>query len=195
MIPGRQVRFDASTSRARGFTLIEILVVIVIIGIITAGVVLAVSVTGQDRQLEDESERLMALMNYAREQAELQTRELGLLLTDHSYQFLAFDPRRGMWAEVQEDDALRLRKLPQDLRVRLVVEAREVILNKPRPQDEQKRQPHLMIFSNGDLTEFELTLEREGTDRKLILVTDDQGNITTPEGREAAREKAKRKPT
>ena len=53
----------------------------------------------------------------------------------------------------------------------------------------------LRAYFAGDLTEFEVTLERQGTDRKLTLVTDEQGNVTTPEGREQAREKARGKKT
>jgi general secretion pathway protein H len=177
--------------RSRGFTLVEILVVVVIIGVVCAGAILAVGVVGQDRELETETERLAGLLNYAREQAELQTREIGLECTNDSYQFLAFDPRRGMWVNLEEDDALRARNLPEGLRLRLVIEAREVVLNKPKEKDEAKRQPHLMLFSNGDLTSFELTLEREGTDKKLTLMADDQGRIRVPEDPKAARQAAK----
>ena len=99
----------------RGFTLVEILVVLLIIGVISAAVLLSVNVTGRDRDLEKESERLLALVNYAREQAELQTREYGLIFHDDGYQFVAYDPRRGVWREVYEDDSLRLRKLPDGL--------------------------------------------------------------------------------
>ena len=64
-----------ATGAASGFTLVEILVVVVIIGVLSAGLLLSVSLTGRDRDLEKESDRLVALLNYAREQSELQTRE------------------------------------------------------------------------------------------------------------------------
>src|SRR5690349_282623 len=81
--------------QARGFTLVEILVVVVIIAIISAGVILSVNLTGRDNDLEKEGNRLLTLVNYAREQAELQTREYGLLFRDDGYEFLTFDVRRG----------------------------------------------------------------------------------------------------
>src|SRR5438876_1062952 len=59
-----------------GFTLIEIMVVVVIIGVVAALMVLSFTLTGRDRELEKESDRLFALFTYAREQAELQTRLL-----------------------------------------------------------------------------------------------------------------------
>src|SRR5439155_20064148 len=74
-----------------GFTLIEIMVVVVIIGVVAALMVLSFTLTGRDRELEKESDRLFALFTYAREQAELQTREYGVLFQDDGYEFLTYD--------------------------------------------------------------------------------------------------------
>ncbi|MEJ0006904.1 MAG: type II secretion system minor pseudopilin GspH [Steroidobacteraceae bacterium] len=165
-----------------GFTLIEILVVVVIIGIIITGALLSMSFTGADRQLHTEGERLVDLMNYAQEQGELQTRELGLYCTDHSYKFLAFDARRNLWVPLDDDDALRARTLPDAIRLQLDVEGRQVVL--ASLADEQKKKiapadlaPHVMIFSNGDLTSFRVTLQRDGNDQSVTLLPDRQGKI------------------
>jgi general secretion pathway protein H len=166
----------------RGFTLVEILVVIVIIGIITAGALISMSFTGPDRELHTEGERLVDLMNYAQEQGELQTREFGLYCTDHSYKFLAFDALRNLWVSIDDDEVLRARTLPDAIRLQLDVEGRAVAL--ASLADEQKKkiapadlQPHVMIFSNGDLTSFRVTLAREGTDQTVTALPDRQGKI------------------
>ena len=195
------------TSRRGGFTLIEILVVIVIIGIITVGVVLSMSFTGPDRELRTEGERLADLMNYAQEQGELQTRELGLYCTDHGYRFLAFDARRQLWVPMDDDDAMRPRTLPDAIHLQLQIEGREVVL--ATVADEKKKvasaaassaasnaaasgpasapvgplsaadvQPHVMIFSNGDFTSFRVTLAREGSEETVRIQPDRQGRIT-----------------
>jgi general secretion pathway protein H len=164
-------------SAARGFTLIEILVVVVIIGILTAGFLLSVNLTGRDADLEKESARLTALVNYAREQAELQTREYGLLCEGDTYEFLSYDARRGLWRSADDDDALRARKLPIGLGLKLTVEGRAVVLR--HPVDNSTRQPQVMIFSNGDLTSFEVTVERDGGRRSVSIGQDDKGQVVT----------------
>lgn len=161
--------------RVSGFTLIEILVVVVIIGIVSAGVILSVSITGQDRDLDKESQRLLTLVNYAREQAELQTREYGLLFRDDGYEFLTYDVRRQLWRDVFEDDALRDRNLPDGLGIKLTVEARPIVLTKPK--DSKDKAPQVMIFANGDLTTFEVTVERDGGVRSVTLAQDDKGQV------------------
>ena len=161
--------------RGGGFTLIEILIVVLIIGLLAGAMVLSVDLTGRDRELEKESGRLFALFNYAREQAELQTREYGVLFRDDGYEFLAYDVRRATWRDVTEDDALEPRRLPNGLEFKLIVDARPVLLT--RPADAKDKTPQVMIFSNGDLTTFAATLEREGGLRSVTLTEDTNGQV------------------
>ncbi|RPH54665.1 MAG: prepilin-type N-terminal cleavage/methylation domain-containing protein, partial [Lysobacterales bacterium] len=48
-------------ARARGFTLLEILVVVVIIGVIVSAATLAIGVLGGDREVEDQTRRFWAV--------------------------------------------------------------------------------------------------------------------------------------
>ena len=79
-----------------------------------------------------------------------------MLFEDDGYEFLAYDVRRGAWRSVSDDDALAPRKLPDGLELKLTVEARPVVLK--RPADAKDKTPQVMIFSNGDLTNFAATL-------------------------------------
>jgi general secretion pathway protein H len=176
--------------RNSGFTLVELMVVVLIIGLLAAAMVLSVSVTGRDSALEKEGERAFALLNYAREKAELQTREFGLYFGDRDYQFLTFDPRRQVWREVEEDDSMRLREMPDGVTLRLQVEGREVVLRAPDTrqkteeqlkEEEKKRIPHIILFSNGDLTPFRLVLERQEASRTVTITSNDEGRIETTE--------------
>jgi general secretion pathway protein H len=158
-----------------GFTLIEILVVVVIIAVVSAGMLLSVTLTGRDRELEKESDRLLALFNYVREQAELQTRQYGVMFQDDGYEFLTYDVHRGVWRSVGEDDALSARRLPAGLGFQLIVDARPVVLK--RPKDAKDKTPQVMIFSNGDLSGFAATLERDSGLRSVTITEDDKGEV------------------
>ncbi|HEV7445768.1 MAG TPA: type II secretion system minor pseudopilin GspH [Steroidobacteraceae bacterium] len=211
------MRTALARSRSRGFTLIEIMIVVVIIGVISAGVLLSVNLTGKDHDLDKESERLLTLVNYAREQAEIQTREYGVIFHEDGYQFVAYDTRRQRWREVYEDEILRLRKLPDGLDVKLIVDARPVVLvptSDVKPSDPKDRKPQaksvkdvsslkdavsagrkmgedtkstldeakkiapqVTIFSNGDLSSFEVTIEREGGIRSVTIAIDEKGKV------------------
>jgi len=172
--PPRPAHHAAARAGA-GFTLIELLVVVAIIGVVSAVIMLSVSGTGRDRDLERESDRLYTLINYAREQAELQTREYGILFQEDGYEFLAYDVQRAQWRGVFEDDALTARKLPSGLGVQLMVETRPVVLR--RPTDAHDKTPQVMIYSDGDLTQFRATLERDGGLRSVTVTEDDKGQV------------------
>jgi len=174
--PGPARQFGPGLRAGAGFTLIELIVVVAIIALVSAAIVVSVSLTGRDRELEKESERLYTLMNYVREQAELQTREYGVLFQDDRYEFLTYDPRRGIWRSIpEEEDWLTERKLPAGLSLTLRVDARPVVLTAITKTTEKK--PQVMIMSNGDLSSFSATLERDGGLRSVTVTENDQGQL------------------
>jgi general secretion pathway protein H len=159
-----------------GFTLIEIMIVVFIIGVITAAAVITYGGQSRDTELDEEAERLSALLDYAREQAELQTRDYGFRTHMLAYQFVVFDPMTSEWKVVQEDDALRERKIPEGLLPSLVVEGRRVVLDNKWPKIDDFK-PQVLIFGNGDLSSFEWRLKREGTGQEAVIATDEQTRL------------------
>jgi type II secretion system protein H len=177
-----------------GFTLIELMVVIVIIGLLTVTTLLSLGGSGRDSQLEQERDRLGGLIDYVRERAALQTVEYGLRCEQGGYRFLMYDTRKGLWVEDLLDDVLRARTLPAGLEIALVVEDRPIVLPRsagPTPPRSAvapgggaaspggsttslqstvaEIKPQVMLYSSGDLTSFKLTLSRAGTNRSAAL--------------------------
>ena len=114
---------------ARGFTLLEIMVVIVIIGLVMAGVVISMGATGRDSQLEQERDRLNALISYVRERGALLTLEYGIRCGQHGYRFVYYDNRTMQWLPETLEDTLRVRHLPNGLDLQLIIEGRQVVLD------------------------------------------------------------------
>lgn len=75
-----------SQSRARGFTLLEILAVIAVLGIAMASVTLTIGRGGPESQLTDKLEQFMAVSHFAADRAVLSGEPMGLLLEPPEWQ-------------------------------------------------------------------------------------------------------------
>jgi general secretion pathway protein H len=150
----------------RGFTLLELLVVLVIIGVMVAMVTLSTNVLGQDSQVEEETRRFWAVLRQAREEAELQSIDLAVFVGSSEYEFLRFDTRHNEWRQVADDSLYAPRALPEGLRFRIWLEGREIVLkpglpDRSKKDENQKWPPQLTVLSSGDVAPFELHIERD----------------------------------
>lgn len=143
---------------ARGFTLMEVLVVLVIIGIMASFAVLQFGDRGAD-MVSEESSRLKTLIRVAREEAILQGREYALGFSKSSYAFYSDEEDNGDWLPTQSDPALRERLLPEALTISLILEEQLLELKKDLPE-----KPHIFIFSSGEITPFSVSFRIEDYD-------------------------------
>ncbi len=103
------------SSRGGGFTLVELLVVLVILGVFSTLIALS---TAPDTRREslNEAERLRLLLETAVQQAQVGGRPIALLAEGTSYRFLQGDLERH-WEVLSDDEHLRARKLPEGMRI------------------------------------------------------------------------------
>lgn len=158
----------AAARSSPGFTLVEVLVVVLIIGVMVTFATLSVGDRATADKLDTEAQRLEQLFRLAQEEAELKGYELGFRYTDELYQFLLID-REGRWVPVAEGP-LRTRAIPQPLQLALRVEGRAVPpAQDPLPGGDEEEtadafQPQVLILSSGELTAFALDLSAPGYD-------------------------------
>lgn len=99
-----------SRARQRGFTLIELAVIVLIVTIIIAAI--GINLTRSDRdRVRDEAERLALLVQAARDEAVLQGHVLVLELTTDGYRFLQLGDD-GKLSAVAGGELLAPRELP-----------------------------------------------------------------------------------
>jgi general secretion pathway protein H len=165
--------------RARAFTLIELLVVLVLLGILVGLAVLASGSSSSSRELRDEARRLAALIGVLSDEAVLDSREYGLLVSDAGYRVLRLDEATGRW---DEPDRSRGRQLPEWMRLQLELDGTPLRLLDPArgesdraglsradqaPQRSKRRprlEPQLLILSSGELSPFTLRLSERRAD-------------------------------
>jgi len=133
---------------ARGFTLIEMMVVVVILAVMAATVALSLAGAGGERQLERDAQRLRALVSYACERAELTGRPIGLSLLASGFVFS--EHLRTEWKPLA-DGELRPRKWTTGTIAHLSRDGVAVAVGTSAPDE-----PQLACFSSGELTPFRL---------------------------------------
>jgi general secretion pathway protein H len=169
-------------SRAAGFTLLEIIVVLLIIGVVTSFAVLGVR--QGSGALEQEGQRLLALLRLTRDEAVLNAEPLGLGFTRSDYLFLQrrlVDEATYEWRPVQDDATLRRRDLEgQGIALELTVQGIAVAL----PAGGATPAPQVLLHPSGWVTPFELRLRPLGADHGAALLlrtaTDGRIELVTP---------------
>ncbi len=172
----------------RAFTLIEVLVVVVIVGIISSIVVLSAGLVDDDRNVREEARRIASLLELAADEALLQGRDFGIEFAQSGYRFVEYDPYTETWVEVAGDDLLRARKISSELRFELSLEGRRVMLNaeladlgQADPEERNERAPryapHALIMSSGQLSPFNLAMIRDRDRREFHINVELDGSV------------------
>ena len=166
--------------RSKGFTLVEILVVIVIMAVVISITVLSVSSTGRDSQLDEESRRIEGLVGLLHERALLEGRDFGLRIEPAAYEFVVYDPRRDRWMMLDQEREFRHRDLPKGITFQLQLDSQTVVI---KPIDKNLSSgdlpnPQVAIAASGEGTPFRLTLQRDATQAKASVDGDALGKIS-----------------
>ena len=193
-----QHRSLPSLKHGRAFTLIEILVVMVIVGILMAVAFLSFGILGDDDNIDREARRLSSLIQLVTDEATTQGRDFGVEFMTAGYRFVEHDPHLDQWFEVIGDDYLQQRDLEEGMEFELTLEERRILLHTEAQETAREEEeddeptlfnrlenrdltddylPHVLILSSGDITPFDLRIIRDADRRELRLTLSLAGEL------------------
>ncbi|MDN3652999.1 type II secretion system minor pseudopilin GspH [Thalassotalea ponticola] len=155
--------------RGNGFTLLEIMLVLIVLGMMYSVVIPNIRGTDASDEIEQHSQYFARTFSLASEYALLNNLELGLYVKDNSYQFLVFNGQR--WQQVPDQElfvnqsfnepyALELTLDELDLDADAMTIDREMFsefeTEQSFDQGEEPIYPQVYLFSSGEITPFQL---------------------------------------
>lgn len=159
------------TGNAHGFTLIEVMVVLVVVGLLVTLVGINLGGGGERRELEEVSRELYLKMQVASEEAVITNREIGLRVNEGRYRFLEWQPEEDNWVAAQ-GRGFGTSTLPQWVEYEIETDTgagREL----GDDDEDGETLPDLVFFSSGESTPFELFLWWEqDADRSHVIYSD-----------------------
>ncbi|KPK39869.1 MAG: hypothetical protein AMJ69_04395 [Gammaproteobacteria bacterium SG8_47] len=159
-----------------GFTLIELVAVVTILGIILSIAMLYVDRDEIAEKMDEEAWRLQQLLQMAREEAILQNQQLAVAFSEHQYSFERYTG--ADWELISDDALFRPRGIGTFLHMSLVLDGQAIEFaadaeqeqeDDPREEDEEEQPPRIFILSSGEISPFELTFTDEDRRHSLML--------------------------
>lgn len=150
---------------SRGFTILEILVVVAVLAISATTILLNSSFSRPERALEEHSQRLTKTLRLLYQEAILHDRNFALSIQPGQYLVLDFDGQG--WVPSQEKFFAELLK-PHEFSDEITVDRQLLIIEK-----QTEPQPHILILSSGETTPFEWDI----SDRDNQLKVNIKGNL------------------
>ena len=173
-----------AAQRQAGFTLIEILLVVVIVGVVMGVAIISLNPEDAQRRMLRERDRLQAQLQYAHVLAESNQYEVGLRLYPEGYEFLRYDARHLAWLPLTSDPALKVGKatgldftwLDGDRQQNTLSGGNRSAL---AANMTNSRQPDLIVLSSGEATPGTLRIYSQDNPRAtpVDLVLSDIGTV------------------
>lgn len=139
--------------RSGGFTLLELLVVVVLVAILLSTVVLGFTGADVEQRLRGQAEQIAHTIDLARQYALQRNREWGLYVERDAVTFAEFDPEQNLWVTQAGRTFGAVGLLPE------VVASVESEGMEGLPSAERERFPKVILYSSGEVTPFTLRLE------------------------------------
>ena len=176
-------KFKTRSESQLGFTLIELMIVVVIIGVMAA--MSTMSVGGNDmRRLQSEGNRLQQFITLMQDEAIFRQKNFGLYLnSNNEYSILTFNPESHLWV-ISEEESFQAYPLPDGVEIDILVDGEIQQLPVPKLVQEsweddkdfdieERLLPQILMLASGEVSPFEIEFTlNNGSLLSVIISTD-----------------------
>lgn len=141
----------------QGFTLLEIMVVLVIVGITFGFALISFGDFGQSRRVLMAADQFVNTVRLAQQQAVLESSTLGISIKDKSYQIYRFNPPAS-WMPVSDKGIFGRQYFPDN-----------AFLHFTSAAGLKTRGPEIIINASGDMTPFKLSIATKNESLKTLI--------------------------
>lgn len=163
--------------QSKGFTLIEILVVMLIISIVSTVALLSIR-SNETREMETLAKNISQMVTFAEEQAMLQSRVLGVAVQSQQLQFASLenskDNKKSIWHALN-NHSLGTYKVPEHVQMTISSGNSKTEID----NNAQDLKPQIIISTNGDIIPFTIYVGMKGKKPQYAIIGDADGYIST----------------
>lgn len=153
--------------KKNGFTLIEIIVVIFVIGLVSSLAMFAIGGFGQKHQLENSMKQLVTRLKMAHMEAVFEQEHLGVAIDDRGYRFYRRLNERHPWQVISDESTFESDVFPKHQTLQVLIEGQSIQLSQNTPQ---------IVLTQHDSKPFEIQVM--GQDQKTFMIkSDHNGDI------------------
>ncbi|WP_434939498.1 type II secretion system minor pseudopilin GspH [Shewanella sp. HL-SH8] len=180
--------------RQSGFTLLEVLLVALLMGLAAAAVTLSMGSAGPEQELKKQAQRFMATVELVLDETVLSGQFIGIVVDESAYQFVYY--KDAKWEPIEQDKLLSVHDLAPGMTLNLVLDGMpldqedeqqdswfdEPFIDEPSAEDKKKNpEPQILLFPSGEMTPFELNFSINDENRQpidVLVVGDALGRLS-----------------
>lgn len=156
-----------SRKSQQGFTLLELLVTLVIVGILITFVAVSFTTNSYKHEIRAEANRLAQRIELVRRVATTHNETWGVSISTAGYRFLKFDPSDEEWLE-SDERLFQNYELPLNMFLEF-----DGNLDIPALIDKYNElEPEMVIVPGGEMTPFVLNCKHEHSEQTRVLESD-----------------------
>lgn len=168
----------------QGFTLLEIMLVLVVIGMASVGVMMAMpQQANKNADIDWQIQRFNTLLQFAEDEALISGKELAIVFTERSYRFAFYDYTSRKWLALESNQIGELIEVPESITFshtllgsvwdEIETQGEDAFIDKEdlvtiEGEDEvESFSPQVFIMSSGEVTPFSVLFsDQQGRDKR-----------------------------